>query len=162
MNVTGGDTDVSSYFQMRLLAGGDATGLTITDFDLTYTRSGSASATKVDATALGSASAAHSDNKGIEIDPTDAPGLHRFDFPDAAFAAGSREVILTAKHTSCFTESLRCQIDTEVSVSEWNGVKLSATNPLPNAADAAVGGLITYGTGTGQISPSAGRVKGGI
>jgi hypothetical protein len=96
---------------MRLTAGGDATGLTITDFDLSYTRSGAATAAKADATDLGSASAAHTDNGGYEVDPTDCPGLHRFDFPDAAFAAGVREVILTVKHTSCFTESLRVEID---------------------------------------------------
>lgn len=141
MNVTGGDTNVSVYFQMRLTAGGDATGLTITDFDLSYTRNGAATATKADVTDLGSANAAHTDNGGFEVDPTDCPGLHRFDFPDAAFAAGVRDVLCTIKHTSCFTETLRVQIDPEVSVTEWNGVKLTTTNPLPNAAADAAGGL---------------------
>ena len=111
MLVTGGSTDVTTYFQMRLTAGGDGTGLTITDFDLSYTRTGAATAVKVDATALASASAAHGDNKMIEVDATDCPGLYRVDWPDAAFAAGVAEVILTVKHTSCFTESLRVEID---------------------------------------------------
>jgi hypothetical protein len=126
---------------MRLTAGGDATGLTITDFDLSYTRNGAATAAKADVTDLASASAAHTDNGGFEVDPTDCPGLHRFDFPDAAFAAGVRDVLCTIKHTSCFTETLRVEIDGEVSVTEWNGVKLATTNPLPNAAADAAGGL---------------------
>jgi len=111
MIVKGGSTDVVAYFQMRLTAGGDGTGLTISDFDLTYTRSGDTPAAKADAVALAAANTAHTDNRGIEVDPTDAPGLYRFDFPDAAFAASVREVILTVKHASCFTESLRVEID---------------------------------------------------
>lgn len=111
MIVTGGATDITTYFQMRLLAGGDGTGLTITDFDLSYTRTRTATAAKVDAIALAAADTAHTDNRGIEVDATDCPGLYRFDWPDAAFAAGVKEVVLTVKHTSCFTESLRVEID---------------------------------------------------
>lgn len=126
MLVTGGSTSVIAYFQMRLLAGGDATGLTITDFDMTYTRSGDTPAAKVDAGDLGSANAGWDDDNGYEVDPTDAPGLYRFDFPDAAFAAGVREVLLTIKHTSCFTETIRCTIDAGVSVTKWAGTATSA------------------------------------
>lgn len=111
MIVAGGSTDITTYFQMRLLTGGDATALTITAFDLSYTRTRATTSAKVDASDLGSANAAHTDNGGYEVDPTDCPGLHRFDWPDAAFAAGVAEVILTVKHTSCFTESLRVTID---------------------------------------------------
>ena len=106
--------DVSTFFQMRLLAGGDATGLTIADFDLSYTRTGAATAAKVDAIALAAADSAHADNKMIEVDATDCPGLYRVDWPDAAFAVGVREVALTVKHTSCFTESLRVVLDAPV------------------------------------------------
>ncbi len=114
MIVIGGDTNVTAYFQMRLTAGGDGTVLTIADFDLSYTRSGAATSAKVDAVALALASTPHTDNRGIEVDPTDCPGLYRFDFPDAAFAAGVREVILTVKHASAFTESLRVEINVAV------------------------------------------------
>jgi len=113
MNVTGGATDVTTYFQMRLLAGGDATGLTIADFDLSTTRSGAATAAKVDAVALAAADSAHTDNRMIEVDPTDCPGLYRVDFADV-FAAGVKEVICTVKHTSCFTESKSIEIDAPV------------------------------------------------
>lgn len=111
---TTGVADVTTYFQMRLLAGGDATALTIADFDLSYTRTGAATAAKVDAIALAAADSAHADNKMIEVDATDCPGLYRVDWPDAAFAVGVREVVLTVKHTSCFTESLRVVLDAPV------------------------------------------------
>ena len=112
MIVTGGSTDITTYFAMRLVAtGADATGLTIADFDLQYVRTRTAPAAKVDATALATTNTAHTDNYGIEIDATDQPGLYRFDWPDAAFAAGVKEVILSVKHTSCLTEHLRVEID---------------------------------------------------
>jgi hypothetical protein len=130
-------TDVTTYFQMRLLAGGDGTGLTISDFDLSYTRSGAATAAKVDAVALAAADTAHTDNRGIEVDATDCPGLYRFDWPDAAFATGLNGVILTVKHASCFTESLRIEL---VSYNPNDTVRLGLT-ALPNAAADAAGGL---------------------
>lgn len=111
MIVKGGATDVTTYFGMRLSAGGDATGLTISDFDLQYVRSGATPAAKADAVALAATDTAHTDNRGIEIDVTDQPGLYRFDWPDAAFAAGVREVILSVKHASCLTSHLRVEID---------------------------------------------------
>jgi hypothetical protein len=142
MQVTGGATDVTTYFVMRLASNGTAaTGLTVTNFDLQYVRSGVAPVAKVDATALAATDSAHAANKAIEIDATDQPGLYRVDWPDAAFAAGVPEVILTVKCATCFTEHLAVQIDPEVSVTEWNGVKLGTTNPLPNAAADAAGGL---------------------
>lgn len=115
MNVAGGSTNVTTYFVLRLKADGtEATGLTITDLDLQYCRSGSTPAAKADATALAATDTAHTDNYAIEIDATDQPGLYRVDWPDAAFAAGVPEVILTLKHTSCFTEHLRVSIDAPV------------------------------------------------
>ena len=147
MIVTVGTADVISYFQMRLLAGGDATGLTIADFDLSYTRTGAATAAKVFATALATSSTEHTDNYGIEVDPTDCPGLLRFDFPDAAYLTGVPEVILTVKHTSCFTESLRVTL-----ISATRGL---AGTALPAVAAEAAGGLYTRGTGAGQINQPA-------
>ena len=135
MNVTGGSTDVTTYFVMRLAADGtEATGLTITNMDLQYTRSGSAPAAKVDATALAATNSAHGDNQAIEIDATDQPGLYRVDWPDAAFAAGVREVILSVKCATCFTEHLRVQIDTPVNVTSISADQQSATD-LKDFAD---------------------------
>jgi hypothetical protein len=109
--VTAGAVDVTTYFHLRLAASGlDATGLTISDIDLQYVRSGVAPVAKVDAVALAATDTAHTDNRGIEIDATDQPGVYRIDWPDAAFAAGVREVILTVKVATAFTESLRVEL----------------------------------------------------
>lgn len=124
MNVHAGDTDVTTYFVMRLESDGSlATGLTITDLDLTYVRSGSAPAAKVDATALGSTSAAHGDNQAIEVDATNMPGLYRVDWPDAAFASGADSVILTVK-SSTATEHLRVLIDPPVNTRQINSANV--------------------------------------
>ena len=115
MLVKAGDTDVTTYFTIRTAADGTATtGATITDIDLTYVRSGSAPAAKADATALASTSATHTDNAAIEVDGTNQPGLYRVDWPDAAFAAGVSEVVLSVKLASSFTEHLRVQLDAPV------------------------------------------------
>ena len=68
-------------------------GATITDLDLTYTRALNNPSTKVNATA--GSNTAHSDNTAVYVDGTDAPELLKVDFPDAAFASGVDEVILT-------------------------------------------------------------------
>jgi hypothetical protein len=134
MFITKGATDVSTYFHLRLAADGtDATGLTITNIDLQYVRSGATPAAKVDATALGAANSAHSDNTAIEVDATDQPGVYRVDWPDAAFATGVDEVILTVKCATAFTESLRVRL-----LSATRGL---AGTALPDAAADAAGGL---------------------
>lgn len=141
MNVFAGSTNVSTYFSLRLAASGlEATGLDVTTFDLQYTRSGATPAAKVDATALASAGAAHTDNAAIEVDATDQPGLYRVDWPDAAFAAGVREVILTVKVATCYVEHLRAAIDTNVPQTGdsylrigSNGASLTALAPASTA-----------------------------
>lgn len=135
MNVTGGATDVTTYFVLRLAADGtEATGLTITNFDLQYVRTGSAPVAKVDATALAATDSAHADNKAIEIDATDQPGLYRVDWPDAAFAAGAKQVILTVKCATCFTEHLAVNIDAPVNLTSIAADQQSATD-LKDFAD---------------------------
>lgn len=138
MNVTGNSTDVTTYFKLKLSATNlEATGLTITDLDLQYTRSGATPAAKVDATTLGAANSAHTDNAAFEIDATDQPGVYRVDWPDAAFAAGVKEVICTVKHASCFTEDLRVTIDAPVNVTSMASGVLTATAIASDAITAA-------------------------
>ena len=134
MLVIAGSTNVTTYFHLRLAASGlTRPGLTIANIDLQYVRSGVAPVAKVDATALAATDTAHTDNFGIEIDATDQPGLYRIDWPDAAFAAGVDEVILTVKVATAFTESLRVRL-----VPVVRGLSGTA---LPNAAADAAGGL---------------------
>lgn len=134
MLVMAGSTDVTTYFHLRLAADStDATGLSITDIDLQYTRSGATPAAKVDATALAAADSAHSDNKAIEIDGTDQPGVYRVDWPDAAFASGVREVILTVKCATVFTESLRVQLAAiPANITHVNDVEVTGTGQSGN------------------------------
>ena len=124
MMVHAGETDVSTYFVMRLDSDGAlASSLTPTDFDLQYTRSGATASTKVDATALGSVGAAHSDNTVIECDSASSKGLYRIDWPDAAFATGVREVIL-AVTTPTATELMRVEIDPPVNTRQINSANI--------------------------------------
>jgi len=135
MKVSGGQTNVTTYFALRNTADGLATtAATITDIDLQYVRSGALPVAKVDATALAATDSAHADNKAIEIDATDQPGLYRIDWPDAAFAAGVTEVILSVKLTGSFTEHLAVQIDTPVNMTQIGGNTQSATD-LKDFAD---------------------------
>ena len=153
MNVLGGTTDVSTYFVMRLAATGvEATGLTIANMDVQYVRTGVAPVAKVDATALAATDTAHTDNYGIEIDATDQPGLYRVDWPDAAFAAGVRQVVLTVKVATCFTEHMAVDIDTPV-----NATKVGGT--AQTGRDLGTSVLLSSGTGTGQLDFTSGVVK---
>lgn len=128
MNIQGGSVDTSTYFVLRLAATGvEATGLTIANMDLQYVRTGAAPVAKVDATALAQTDTAHTDNYGIEIDGTDQPGLYRIDWPDAAFAAGAKQVILTVKCATCFTEHLAVDIDPPVNLTNILGHLLAQT-----------------------------------
>ena len=96
-----GATDQTFYFKLvDSAAGTPETGLTITNIDATYVRN-RAAAVKNDLTALAAADSAHADNKGIEVDSTNAPGLYRIDFPDAAFATGVDKVILAVTCSGC-------------------------------------------------------------
>lgn len=138
MEVLKGSTDVTTYFVLRLAATGvEATGLTIANIDLQYTRNRVAPTAKVDAQALAATDTAHTDNFAIEIDATDQPGLYRVDWPDAAFASGVDKVVLTVKCATVFTEHL--QIDL-VNFNSQDGVRGGLT-ALPNAAADAAGGL---------------------
>lgn len=169
MIVAPGSTDVTTYFGLRLTASGlEATGLTITDFDLQYVRSGAAPSAKVDATALAATDSAHGDNQAIEIDATDQPGLYRVDWPDAAFAAGVREVLLSVKVATAFTEHLRVELrdtpltaagvrtavglgsanlDTQLDALPTNAELATALGTADDAVLAAIAALETGGSG---------------
>jgi hypothetical protein len=114
---------------LRLKSNGEAaTGLTITDFDLQYTREGEAPSIKVDATALSAADDPHADNKIFEVDSTSSPGLYRVDWPDAAFADGVEVVFLSVTHAggTIFAETQKINIDPPVDVVKIGGVDVDS------------------------------------
>ena len=127
-----GATDVTRYVMMVDSAtGAPETGLTITNFDLQYTRNRSTPAAKVDATALAATNSAHGDNQAIEIDATSSPGLYRVDWPDAAFATGADKVLLVVTCAGCAPAVEYIEL-----VNVNNQVAY-----VPNAAADAAGGL---------------------
>ena len=137
--IKAGTTNVVRYFMMRLTADGKAaTGLTITTFDLQYTRELTASATKIDGIVGTGGAATHVDNKVFELDATSSPGLYMVCFPDAAFAAGVDQVTLNLKYDSTvFAEAQNIQL---VAFDPFDTVRLGLT-ALPNAVVDNAGGL---------------------
>ena len=126
MLVEAGAVDVKTYFHLRKISDNKAaTGLTIGDIDVYYTRSGAAQVAKVDLTALAAATTDHTDSRGFET----GNGVYRVDWVDAAFVygAGVREVILTVVHADTYTEHIRVTIG----LSGYNAIlkTLVATTP---------------------------------
>lgn len=135
-----GTTNVIRYVMIvDDTSGAPETGATITNFNLQYTRAGEAPATKVDATALGATTTAHTDNKMIQVDATDSPGLYRVDWPDAAFAAGATDVILVVTSSDAFAPAVE-DITLTVPVEFGTGAAISTP---PKASTA--GFTITWG-----------------
>lgn len=105
---------MSLYFRLRDSSTGLAkTGLTSASAGgvASYTRK-SGSATAVTMSALGSVTAAWSSGGFIEVDATNAPGVYRLDFPDAAFASGVPYVIGSLKFTGVIEESTLVRLET--------------------------------------------------
>ncbi len=137
--LTKGTTNVTRYVMIVDSADGSPeTGVTITGLDLQYTRYGEAPAAKVDATALSTTSDVHADNKAIEVDATSSPGLHRVDWPDAAFASGAEGVLLVVTGTDFAPAVEDIQLANEAVVS--TGASISVP-----AKDAPNGFVITWG-----------------
>lgn len=110
MIVQPGHQDLTTYVYMGdQYDGTPETGLTPTDFDLSYTRTRSA-CVKNDATAASGVDAAHSDNTVIEVDATNQPGVYRVDWPDAVSVRGAEAVLLAAKCAGCATALETVQI----------------------------------------------------
>lgn len=163
MIIAPGSTDVTTYFKLvHPTTGVPVTGATITDLDITYVRD-RAAATKADLTALAAVDSVHGDNKAIQIDATNAPGLYRVDFPDAAFAAGVARVQLIVNGaavdpavievellpflTPITGATVRAVNGADAALSTYAGADTSGTTELltriPDATAGAVGGLPT-------------------
>ena len=104
VEVKKGSTDVTLYFKLVDDTTGSAkAGLVVSAVDATYIRTRRL-AVKGDVSAVAaSADSAHVDNQGFEVDATNAPGLYRIDFVDAAFANSSDvpQVVCVINHVSC-------------------------------------------------------------
>lgn len=124
-------TSHTYYFELvDSTTGLPKTGILYSDVTASYVRTRSARTAITPAT-LASASAAWSSGGFILVDDTNQPGVYRFDIPDAAFATGVDEVIVTVKATGCRTQSRKFTL-----VNINNQVAY-----VPNAAANANGGL---------------------
>jgi hypothetical protein len=140
-----GSTDVSIQVWIQdssSATGAGLTGLTFETASLTcyYCRPGAAAAAL--ALATQTVDGAHSDGGFKEIDATNMPGWNRLDLSDAIVAAGVRSVGLHLHGaTNMAPTPLEIDLSNQADTVGWNGVLLSTTNPLPNAAPDAAGGL---------------------
>lgn len=125
-----GETDVSINFVLVDPSTGDEeTGLTITALDMSYAKAGS-TLVKADATALTAITDAHADWKMFEVDATNAPGLYRADFPDAAFSGIYNFVDIIVKGAAINTAVIGCQLydDVKADVTKISGDSTAADN----------------------------------
>lgn len=129
-------TNVSVYFKLvdpttRI----PETGLVITNLDAVYVRD-RAAAVKNDLTALALVTSPHSDNKAIEIDATNAPGLYRVDFPDAAFSSGVDRVQLIINGAAIDPAIIEVELSAPgiISNAVWDEILTGATHNVPTSA----------------------------
>lgn len=137
MNIAAGSTDQTVYFKLVDATGQPATGLTVTDLDMTYVRD-RAAAVKADATALGSVDASHADNKIIEVDATNAPGLHRTDWPDAAFASGVDRVQLIVNGSAIDPAVIEVDLDSGAQLAKIGTGSATITAPVAESDDVTI------------------------
>ena len=140
-----GAVDQTFYFKLvDSTAGTPETAISIASIDACYTRYRRA-VVKNDLTSLSSADAAHADNQAIAVDVTNAPGLYRVDFPDAAFASSSDVPMVILNLVCTGVDPVYKDVEL-VDYNPFDGVRLGLT-ALPNAAADAAGGLIISDAG---------------
>lgn len=82
-------------------------------------------------------------------------GSYEFCPPNAAFAAGSRWAAIRLYGAANMKPVL---IEIELDAVDYQDSVRAGLSALPNAAANAAGGLLSYGTGTGQLNPSGGKI----
>lgn len=120
-----------------------------------YTLMGaSATATAISLATLAAINSAYSSGGFKEVHAINMPGWYRLDIPNAALASGRCVSIML--HGAA--NMAPCPI--EIALVAWDNQDTvrGGLTALPNAAAEASGGLITRGTGTGQLSVSSGQV----
>ncbi|KKM83707.1 hypothetical protein LCGC14_1306610 [marine sediment metagenome] len=151
-----GTTDVTrSVVIVDNSDGSPETGATITNFAMQYTRAGEAPVAVVDPiAALATTSTAHTDNRMIEIDATDSPGLYRVDWPDAAFVAGASSVTLVVTSSDAFQPAYE-EIELTAPVEFATGAAIST--PPKDSPD---GFAITFGEAEANTEDSTHALDG--
>lgn len=139
--------------------GGGKTGLVFNTAGLTayYSFAGaSATSTSITLATLATVGTAWSTGGFKEIDATNMPGIYRFDIPNAALAASSgREVTLYFQGATGLAPT-----PIKIELTGWDNQDAvhGGLTSLPNTACTTNASLLTSGTGTDQISVSAGKM----
>lgn len=135
--------------------GAGLTGLTSTSAGLAaaYVREGDA-ATAVTLATL-TATGAFSSGGFCQVSSSLMPGVYRFDPPNATFASGAKKaVIMLSGAANMVPVLLEYQL---VAFNPDDAVRLGLTS-LSTGLPGAANGIITYGTSTGQLNPTGGKV----
>lgn len=136
--------------------GAGLTGLVFNSAGLTcYYRRGATGTATALTLATQTVGGVHADGGFVEIDATNMPGMYRLDLSDAIQATGVPYVTLMLKGaTNMAPVTIELQL---VDVDFEDTVRLGLT-ALPNVASGSAGAIVTSGTGTAQLSTSAGLV----
>jgi hypothetical protein len=160
VSILAGATSQSILVDLYILAtGAPQTALVYNSTSLTayYSFAGaSATATAITLATLATPTTAWSSGGFIKLDDTNMPGAYRFDIPNAAIAsAKGREVIVTF---TGFSGMATRHIKIELTGWDNQDAVHGGLSALPNTACTTNASLLTSGTGTDQISVSAGKV----
>ena len=90
----------------------------------------------------------------IVVDGTNMPGIYEVGIPNAAIATGNSVVVMLKGATNMVPVLLEIELDAVAYQSATN----FGLSCLPTAAAAASNGLLTFGSGSGQLSPSSGAM----
>ena len=82
----------------------------------------------------------------LSDDPTAAANAEAV-FDNTGYAMSNSSLGTVTTTTTATTATTCTNVTNDVGVNEWNGVALSTTNPLPNAAADAAGGLVVSDAG---------------
>lgn len=134
MIVQKGSTDVSAFVVLLDTDGVEASPAA-TALTIGYARLGSAWVGNT-GIAMGAVTDAHADNEVILVNAS-TPGLHRVDFPNAAFATGTNKAVLTVTGTGLQPTYLQVDL---VDYDPEDAVRLGLT-ALPNVTAGGAGGI---------------------
>lgn len=119
-----------------------------------YCQPGITGATAITLATLASTTSAFSSGGFKEIDATNMKGVYRLDIPNAALTGATDVVVMLSGAANMTPVVLEIEL---TAIDNQDSVRAGMT-ALPNAAAAASGGVLVYGTGTGAINPSSGNV----
>lgn len=91
----------------------------------------------------------------IVVDGTNMPGLYEIGIPDAAIAAGANSVVVMYKGAANMAPVV---LEIELVAYDPYVATNLGLSAIPTANHSSSGGLLTFGTGTGQVNPSGGAV----